>query len=312
MSRLLLLVFLLLASCRHEENLTPKIQSSVQQNRLQSMPSSVENFSSSEKHTDWGKEYIIGRTLAKRLDLYSALTTLKRAEILAGEESPERQMELQYEVFFAYYLGARYQNALSYFEESDLKKAPKTFPPYKDILVILYDCYAKLGQKYQASAMLSHIASEYPDTASELALATALEKADLAYIKDWAEHDPQRPYLKTFLDNYQKQKKSSATAQRLNAILPGSGYLYLGQKQAAVTSFLLNALFIGAAAYSFVEKNIAAGAIFTSLEIGWYFGGIHGAREQALLYNERLYEKLATPMMNQEKLFPIFQVKYAF
>jgi hypothetical protein len=43
---------------------------------------------------------------------------------------------------------------------------------------------------------------------------------------------------------------------------------------------------------------------FTSIEAGWYFGGIYGAGQEAKFYNERLYERLATPMMNEKPLFP--------
>ena len=34
-------------------------------------------------------------------------------------------------------------------------------------------------------------------------------------------------------------KKVIGTAQALNALMPGAGYLYLGQKQSATTAFFL-------------------------------------------------------------------------
>ena len=52
--------------------------------------------------------------------------------------------------------------------------------------------------------------------------------------------------------------------------------------------------------------------IFAGFEMGWYFGGIYGAGEEAKFYNERVYEAYATPMMNQRKLFPALSLQYAF
>lgn len=79
------------------------------------------------------------------------------------------------------------------------------------------------------------------------------------------------------IEGYEKHAKSIKTAQCLNAVLPGAGYWYIGQKQTAVTALLVNSLFIGAASYFFVDGNIPAGVITLSLESGWYFGGIYGA-----------------------------------
>ena len=95
-------------------------------------------------------------------------------------------------------------------------------------------------------------------------------------------------------------------------ILPGAGYLYVGQKQSAVTAFLLNGLFIAAAVHFFCKWEIAAGVITTSFEAGWYFGGIYGAGESAKLYNERVYEDLAYPALNRNGLFPVLMLQYGF
>ncbi|MGH2611943.1 MAG: tetratricopeptide repeat protein, partial [Rhabdochlamydiaceae bacterium] len=102
------------------------------------------------------------------------------------------------------------------------------------------------------------------------------------------------------------------TAQLLNSFVPGAGYFYLGQTQSGITALLLNGLFIWASVYFFQHGNIAAGTIFTSVEAGWYFGGIYGAGQEAKLYNERLYERQATPIMNENRYFPILMLKYGF
>jgi hypothetical protein len=117
---------------------------------------------------------------------------------------------------------------------------------------------------------------------------------------------------KELLISYNKEKKSISKAQTLNAILPGMGYLYVGQKQSALTATLLNGLFIAAATHFFLHGHNSAGIIFSSFEAGWYFGGIYGAGEAAKLYNERVYEGKALTTLNQNKLFPIFMLNYGF
>jgi hypothetical protein len=57
---------------------------------------------------------------------------------------------------------------------------------------------------------------------------------------------------------------------------------------------------------------MAAGIITTNFEAGWYFGGIYGAGEEAKYYNERIYEKNASTVLNQHKLFPILMMEHAF
>ena len=114
------------------------------------------------------------------------------------------------------------------------------------------------------------------------------------------------------LAKYCAKKKSVTSAGTLNAIIPGSGFLYLGQPGSAATSFALNTLFIAAAIHFFNKGNVAAGIITTSFEAGWYFGGIYGAKQNAKLYNERIWEQEACQYMTKEKLFPMLQLTYAF
>lgn len=111
---------------------------------------------------------------------------------------------------------------------------------------------------------------------------------------------------------YMRFKKSPALAGTLNALLPGMGYLYLGQKQTAFTSFCLNSLFIAATGYFIKEGNIPAAVITAGFESGWYFGGIVGARENAVFYNERLYEKESHVRLRDHKLYPILMLNHGF
>src|SRR5690606_15835888 len=152
----------------------------------------------------------------------------------------------------------------------------------------------------------------FPDTGEELKVSLAIREGNLVAINDFASGFQHPSYLDNLLVSYQVQKKSVATAQFLNALVPGAGYLYIGQRKSALTALLLNGLFIAAATQFFLHDHIAAGIITTGFEAGWYFGGIYGAGEEAKYYNERLYEKTASVVLNEYKLFPVLMLDHAF
>lgn len=292
-------VLFALAGChRHCEDLEPKICYAVQDKYLKNLKSAFTPLSPIDKHSDWGKEYAIGLSFAKELDLYQAITAFKRANILLSDE--KKRLQVEYEILLCYYLGKKYEELLSFYEGSSLRIATSDFAAFHDLTIIIYDTYVQLGDDEKAQIMLEYINSLYPEDAKNLTLSTAYINADFCNLP------------KDFVNCFNKEKKSVGLAQGLNALIPGSGYLYLGQKQSALTAFLLNGTFIAAAYHFFDQGHLAAGIIFTSFEAGWYFGGIYGAAQEAKFYNERLYECQATPLMNRDGLFPVFMLKYAF
>ncbi|MBS0651742.1 MAG: tetratricopeptide repeat protein [Verrucomicrobia bacterium] len=309
---LIALLFAINSCQRVPDQIEPHINYAVQDRYLRSLPSPFPPLSDEEIAENWGKEYLIGISFAHQLDLYQAITAFKRAEILLPQEEKARRLEVQYEILLCYYVGRKYEDAIASFESSDLKRIDTSFPACHDMLMVLYDSYLQVGDDDQARRILQMINQVEPEEAPQLALSSALIHADLPLVRQFAEHMPETDYLEDFLADYEAQKKSVGKAQTLNAFIPGTGYLYLGQTQSAITAFLLNGLFIAATVNFFIHDQIAAGVICASFEAGWYFGGIFGAGLEAKYYNERLYERLATPMMNQHRLFPILRLNYAF
>ena len=126
----------------------------------------------------------------------------------------------------------------------------------------------------------------------------AVQTADLAHTTE------------TFATTYPTLAKNPGRAALYNALLPGLGYYYLGLTHTAITALLLNALFIASSFFFFRRRAWAAAVLFLSFEVGWYVGGIQGGNSQALTFNERTYEALANPLMNQEGIFPIHLLRY--
>lgn len=310
LKKLSLLALLIMASCfRVGNELEPQLNYAVQDRYLKSLPSPFPPLIDQEAAQDWGREDRVGLGFAHELDLYQALTSFKRASFLLPPTLTDRKLQIEYDILLCYYYGRKYAETVYTFDSGPLRGTTPTFTPHQDLLVILYDSYLNLQESDKADHVLSYMQSTYPATAQKLSLSKSLLKGDIPALQTAA---PTHPDIQALLTQYEQEKKSTKTAQLLNSFLPGTGYLYVGQTQSAITAFLLNGVFIWASVYFFQHGNTAAGIIFTSLEAGWYFGGIYGAGQETKFYNERLYERLATPMMNENRYFPILMLKYAF
>ncbi|MDE3056224.1 MAG: tetratricopeptide repeat protein [Verrucomicrobiota bacterium] len=307
------LFFLLLLCCgcyRVPDRLDPKVSYQLQDRHLEGLSSAFPPLSPEEKASDWGREVIIARGFAAELDLYRAVSTFKRALFLVP--NPERKLEIEYDILFCYFLGKRYEDAIEAFEKSDLRAVDKTFPAYRDLLLILYECYGEMCDCEKQQCILEWMESAFPETAEKLSLSQAIRCGDLDTISCFASHFHGPSYLSELLDDYYENKKSVPKAQIFNALCPGAGYFYIGQYKSATTALLLNSLFI-VAAYEFFHHGHTAGGIITlGFEAGWYFGGIYGAGEEAKFYNERLYDRYATTLLNQHNLFPVLMLEHTF
>jgi len=268
-------------------------------------PSIFPPLTEEERAQDWGKEYEMGFLLAQDFDLYRAITSFKRSLLLLGQNEPERRLELQYYMLLCYYLGQKYVEVIYIAESGDLQHIEPEFVIYDDLLVILYDSYRQTDQCEKAAAILSLMEAKDMGKAEKLVFFSAVETADFEYLSQFEKS-------RDLVCCYQSQKKSVRKARTLNALLPGAGYWYLGQRRTATTALLVNALFIGSSAYFFANDNIAAGVLFLTFEGGWYFGGINGAGLCAKYYNERLWEGYGAKICNREKLFPLLMVKFSF
>lgn len=309
----LVLCMLLMAGCyKVPDTIAPHVSYSIQDRYIQQLPTTFTTLSEQERGEEWGKEYLIAQHFSRELDLYRAITTFKRAEFLLPAENQHRREEIQYQILLCYYLGKRYAEVIHTFNTSYLYHATTSFPAYHDLLIMIYESYLETLQPEKAQYLLQIIQYHYPETAKQLKLGTALIYGDLTTLRQAAKDNSLPPPITTLIDSYKAKKKSVSKAQWANALLPGAGYLYIGQKQSALTSFLLNTLFVYAAVYFYSKGNIAAGIITTSFETGWYFGGIYGGGEAAKQYNEQLYEKQAHLILHRHKLFPVLMLQYGF
>lgn len=312
MNKFIILFLFGFASCyRVSDQIEPCIDQPIQDQYFSALESPFSPLTDTEKKTNWGQEMTIALAFAKELDLYRAVSTFKRAHILIGDEAESRKTQIEYDILLCYYLGKHYDDAVESVNKSSLAHVDKTFPAYHDLLLILYECYHEMNSTEKENCVYEMIQKDFPDTAGKLRVSRAIRTGDMDQMI-CMNCDEEQGYVNGLLTQYTDEKKSVAKAQALNALLPGAGYLYLGQKKSALTAFLLNSLFIAAAYEFFHHRHLAAGIITTSFEAGWYFGGIYGAGEEAKYFNEKIYECNASRTLHDHHLFPVLMTQYAF
>ncbi len=100
--------------------------------------------------------------------------------------------------------------------------------------------------------------------------------------------------IKAVLDsNLPLKTKKNMHAVLLQAIIPGSGYLYCGMPQTALATFVVNSL-LGFAVYdNFHKGNTGSGLVFSITAGGFYLGSIFGGLQAVSKYNNRLLENLS-------------------
>lgn len=311
----LLGLLLTLSSCvtsASKDILQPKITYSADPYKIQSLPSAFSPLSEEEKAEGWSKEYILGHAFAKEMDLYRAITCYKSALILLPEDRIERRLELTYDIMLSYYLGNKYQDVVNTFETSELTHVNPLFPAFNNLLLILYDSYRETDQCDKAETLYETIGKCSPETGEDLALYDAVLEGDLTSTQTIACSHRDSVEIQPFIDAYYTNALKPSKARFLNAVLPGAGYYYVGQKKAALTSFIINALFTAATVQLFCNHYYAAGAIVGSMELGWYYGGINGAGIEAQEYNNQLFHGAGKRMLCERKIFPVLMFQTAF
>lgn len=324
----LILSFLIFSGCTSHADIKPQLSYTIREKNIKNCSPPFSSLNYNEREKDWGKEYVIGCKFLKDLNLYQSLTSFKRAQFLADECSQERRWEIDYYILLNYFAGEKYPEVIDNFNKSSLSSATQAFPALHDLLVVLQHSYTEIGDTAKASEMLNILKEYHPKTAEKMVFSHLVSSGEINTLKTlcFEQRAPEggTPMqfltqkanededLKKIIHHYDKNAKSPFVASALNAVLPGSGYLYLGQKQSALTAFLLNGLFTYQAASFFRKGQTAAGLITASFECGWYFGGIIGAKEGAILFNERLYEASADQYIEKNKLYPFLMFEYGF
>lgn len=307
-------LLLFFSACHPRSHLIePHISYVPTKKQFHTLTSDFKTLTSEETKEEWSKEMQIGILFARDLDLFRAITSFKRALFLLPPDQKVRRMQIEFFITQCYFLGSKYQDAIETFEFGEIRYATAgTFPAFRDLLIILYDCYRETGQSNKSQVVLLLLEKGDPESSLDLKLFSAIDEGNLHLAASLAHNHPAETDVSEFIMEYSHRSKSVTKAQWLNAIAPGAGYLYVGQKKTALTSLVLNTSFIAATYYFFHSGNWGAGLFTTSLELGWYLGGINGAGLAAKEYNEALYNDLGKNVMLKNNIFPVLLLQVGF
>lgn len=290
----------------------PTINCQIPSYRISVMPSAFPPFSSEESCQEWARELLIGNAFAKECDFYRAITAYKRALILIPSTEADRRQQIEYDLMLAYYLGGKHQEVLNIFESSEICQASPSFPAFNQLLLIVYDSYLQTNQEEKAACVLEAISKFSPESAEDLSLYQTLKSAEVEEARCLISRHRESAAMGMDFALYDQFAKSPSKARTLNALLPGAGYYYVGQRRSAATAFIINALFTAAAYQFFARGYPAAGAITASLEMGWYLGGINGAGIEAHEFNTRLFEGVSKKILTDNACFPVLMFETSF
>src|SRR5262249_23190100 len=159
------------------------------------------------------------------------------------------------------------QEALNVFQTSELCQINPSFYAFNNLLLIVYECYLQTKQEEKAACAMELIQKYSPEAAEDLTLYQSIHEGEVEKTRDAISHHRNCEEIAKEFKCYDQFAKSPRLARTLNALLPGAGYYYVGQRRSALTSFIINALFATASYQFFARGYPAAGAITLSLEM---------------------------------------------
>jgi len=250
----------------------------------------------------WGKEMLLGRAFAKEGDWYRALTSFRKARFLLQLDNaltPEREARLAWSEALVYGLSGKWNEVLSTWEQHREHFTINQNVLKEQWIILLYAAYMYEAREEEAESLCSLLPASSP------IVQKLHEWKGLSFIQQEKPASAQATPLEKMVHS---QMKSPTKAKVMNALLPGLGYLYVDQKQTALTSLLLNTCFLGAGIQLLHAHQPFLAIITFSFEAGWYFGGITGAGLAAEQYNEAMKTRIIQPYLQSQKSFPLLQI----
>ena len=107
MNKLILFSFLLVGCYRVPTKIEPQMAYSITDSELRNKPSAFPPLSKEEQKEPWAKEMIIAQTFSKDCDLYRAISTYKRAQILIDQTQDNRLRQIEYSIVLCYFLAKK-------------------------------------------------------------------------------------------------------------------------------------------------------------------------------------------------------------
>ncbi|MCJ7645994.1 tetratricopeptide repeat protein [bacterium] len=240
--------------------------------------------------------YKFANVLFESQEFYRAITEYRR--FIEYFPDDYRINDAYVKIAESYFYGERYTEAISW----SRKMLEATMQP--EFLVrariLAGDSYFKLGnyksamENYSAVLEPGEIDRHYLDLSHmKLGLCLLYEENWRDASSEFAKVNANSSYFekaqlfsKNALQGSNLKRKSRSLAGVLS-VIPGLGYVYTGNYQTGIASFVVNSLLIWGTYNSFSKGNKGVGFTLGFFGFGFYSGNIYGSINSAVKYNER-------------------------
>lgn len=228
-----------------------------------------------------------------------AITEYRRLLIYYPNSSYQKQAMKS--IFDCYYKAQQYLTAIHWgqdFISKDLNSEVEM-----EIKFFIGASYFKLGNFPLARSYFTEVSSTDNGVLKEKSL--VLQGLSYAKEANWEDAEKTFATITTdsrFSDNARRCEELSQDGKKLGlksptiagvlAIIPGLGYLYDGYEQTALSSFIVNGLFMWSTFEAFRNDNQSIGTLLGVLSFGWYAGNIYGSVMSAQRKNMKLRSDL--------------------
>lgn len=242
-------------------------------------------------------EYSTAKSFLNDDLFYPTITSFKKAALLSTTK--EEKSKATYSLIFTYFIAKKWDMLKTLYTHGACEDLDKNAPYFKDALLMFY-----IGLKHEAMPFIvqnlkTHLYQD-PELKVKLELYDAISQVNFSH--------------STFNDSYkiyQTHEKSQTLAGFLNLIMPGCGFLYLGQIQTWLTCFLTLSVLLWGFYHALKTKHFAQSILIFSIFSGFYLGSIVGAKLEAITFNQTLYTSIFDPVLKDNKLYPEQNIHYA-
>jgi tetratricopeptide (TPR) repeat protein len=243
----------------------------------------VRSFSYSIKDVD--RLYNFAETLKHEEKYDHAIVEYRR--LLSYFPNSRYQKDALISIVFCYYKSNQYLESIE-FGQKLLYEGDINSEDENELKFLIGACYFKFGNFPLARAYFMQL----EDSANELIKEKGTLLQGLSYVQetDWQNAEKcfaSIPLESKFSYNARICEKLSREGRMLGrkspivagilGIVPGLGYLYDEYEQTALSSFVVNSLFIWGTFEALRKDNKSIGAILGFFSLGWYTGNIYGS-----------------------------------
>lgn len=242
-------------------------------------------------------EYASGKSFLNDKLFYPTITCFKKAELLAT--TAQEKSQAHYGLIFTYFIAKKWDQLKKLYTSGIVEQLDKSAPYFQDAILMFYIALKEENMPFVSQNLKNWLYCNQ-ELKTKLELYDAISQANFS-VASFNEH----------FKIYKANEKSQTLSGMLNLVLPGSGYLYIGQKQTALTCFCLISLLLFSFYYAVKNRHFAQSILIFSLFSGFYFGSIVGAKLGAITWNQSLYNAIFDPVLKDNQLYPEQNIIYA-